>query len=120
MSSCVVIVIFLSCERDHFLCGDRSSLVAKKVYSCAAIEIFVSDKRDTVREHLELEFIDLIQGDMSVRKYESLFSQLYRFAHHCDEAVLPQKFIRFGYMTVLTAHRITTPVEVVESVISDE
>ncbi|XP_024198114.1 uncharacterized protein LOC112201469 [Rosa chinensis] len=47
-----------------------------------------------VREQLELKFITLVQGNMSVRDYEARFSQLYRFVPQMDVESLAKKFLR--------------------------
>ncbi|XP_024171872.1 uncharacterized protein LOC112177859 [Rosa chinensis] len=47
-----------------------------------------------VREQLEVEFLALTQGDMSVREYEAKFSQLYHFVRPMDALSLAGKFQR--------------------------
>ncbi|XP_062003241.1 uncharacterized protein LOC133720788 [Rosa rugosa] len=46
------------------------------------------------REKLEVDFISLIQGTMSVKDYEARFSQLYRFVRPMDPVSLARKFQR--------------------------
>ncbi|XP_004309973.1 PREDICTED: uncharacterized protein LOC101299926 [Fragaria vesca subsp. vesca] len=78
---------------------------------------------DTVREQLELEFITLVQGLMSVRDYEARFSQLYRFAREMDAVALSRKFIRglrHKLRNVVSSHRFATLAEVVESALAVE
>ncbi|XP_004293048.1 PREDICTED: uncharacterized protein LOC101295685 [Fragaria vesca subsp. vesca] len=64
---------------------------------------------DTVREQLELEFIALVQGLMSVRDYEAL--------------ALTRKFIRglrHKLRNVVTSHRFATLAEAIESALAVE
>ena len=77
----------------------------------------------TVREQLELEFIALVQGPMSVRDYEARFSQLYRFAREMDAVDLARKFIRglrHELRKLVTSHRFATLAEAVESALAVE
>ena len=77
----------------------------------------------TVREQLELEFIALVQGLMSVRDYEARFSQLYRFAREMDAVELARKFIRglrHELRKLVTSHRFATLAEAVESALAVE
>ncbi|XP_024200444.1 uncharacterized protein LOC112203754 [Rosa chinensis] len=46
-----------------------------------------------VREQLELEFIAIVQGNISVRDYEARFSQLYQFVPQIDAEDLAKKFL---------------------------
>ncbi|XP_024163862.1 uncharacterized protein LOC112170797 [Rosa chinensis] len=49
---------------------------------------------DAVREQIELDFIALEQGTMTVRDYETRFTQLYRFVPQLDAQALAKKFLR--------------------------
>ncbi|CAD5168201.1 unnamed protein product, partial [Musa acuminata subsp. malaccensis] len=51
---------------------------------------------DCIREQKELEFLDLIQGNLTVAKYDSKFTELSRFATHItdDEIRKAKKFER--------------------------
>ena len=51
---------------------------------------------DYMREQKELEFLNLIQGNMTVAKYESKFTELSRFATHMidDESRKAKRFER--------------------------
>nr|XP_011470265.1 PREDICTED: uncharacterized protein LOC105353163 [Fragaria vesca subsp. vesca] len=78
---------------------------------------------DTVREQLELEFIALVQGLMSVRDYEARFSQLYRFAREMDAVDLARKFIRglrHELRKLVTSHQFATLAEAIESALAVE
>ncbi|XP_062006027.1 uncharacterized protein LOC133723226 [Rosa rugosa] len=46
----------------------------------------------SVREQLEIEFLALVQGELSVRDYEARFSQLHRFVRKMDAEALAHKF----------------------------
>ncbi|KAL6191721.1 hypothetical protein ACLB2K_038111 [Fragaria x ananassa] len=78
---------------------------------------------DTMREQLELEFIALVQGLMSVRDYEARFSQLYHFAREMDAVDLSRKFVRglrHELQKAVISHRFATLAEAVESVLAVE
>ncbi|XP_050365441.1 uncharacterized protein LOC126783963 [Argentina anserina] len=64
-----------------------------------------------VQEELELEFLDLVQGDMTVREYEARFAQLYRFVRQMGATSLAQKLLRGlkqEYKTIISALCLST------------
>ncbi|XP_021829828.1 uncharacterized protein LOC110770053 [Prunus avium] len=72
---------------------------------------------DTVKEELQMEFINLTQGTMTVREYEARFAELSRFANPLSELQLTQKFQRGlnAYVKKMgTGFRHTKLVDVVE------
>lgn len=78
---------------------------------------------DTVKEELQMEFINLTQGTMTVREYEARFTELSRFADPLSELQQTQKFQRGlnAYVKkMVTGFRHTKMVDVVECAASIE
>ncbi|XP_021832400.1 uncharacterized protein LOC110772280, partial [Prunus avium] len=78
---------------------------------------------DTVKEELQMEFINLTQGTMTVREYEARFAELSRFADPLSELQQTQKFQRGlnAYVKkMVTGFRHTKMVDVVECAASIE
>ncbi|XP_050378268.1 uncharacterized protein LOC126795474 [Argentina anserina] len=77
----------------------------------------------TVQEELELEFLDLVQGGMTVREYDARFAQLYRFVKPIGATSLAQKFLRGlkqEYKTIISALCLSTKELMYESALNME
>ncbi|XP_050368900.1 uncharacterized protein LOC126786995 [Argentina anserina] len=77
----------------------------------------------TVQEDLELEFLELVQGDMTVREYEARFAQLYRFVRLMGATSVTQKFLRRlkkEYKTIISALCLSTKELMYESALNLE
>ncbi|XP_050365468.1 uncharacterized protein LOC126783995 [Argentina anserina] len=77
----------------------------------------------TVQEELELEFLDLVHGDITVRENEACFAQLYRFFRPMGATSLAQKFLRGlkqEYKTLISAVCLSTNELMYESVLNLE
>ncbi|XP_050365491.1 uncharacterized protein LOC126784026 [Argentina anserina] len=77
----------------------------------------------TVQENLELEFLALAQGDMTIREYDTRFSQLYRYVRPMGVTSLAQKFLRGlkqEYKTIISALCLSTKELMYESAMNLE
>ncbi|XP_050387333.1 uncharacterized protein LOC126803593 [Argentina anserina] len=77
----------------------------------------------TVQEDLELEFLELVHGDMTVREYEARFAQLYRFVRPMGETSLAHKFprgLKQEYKTIISALCLSTKELMYESALNLE
>ncbi|XP_050387406.1 uncharacterized protein LOC126803692 [Argentina anserina] len=77
----------------------------------------------TVKEELELQFLALNQGNMTVREYEARFDQLYQFVRPMDVTSLAQKFLRGlrpKYKNIIAAFCLSTKELIYESVLNLE
>ncbi|XP_061995008.1 uncharacterized protein LOC133712914 [Rosa rugosa] len=77
----------------------------------------------SAREQIELEFIALTQGTMTVREYETQFTQLYRFVPQMDARALAKKFLRgLNHMIreILYPLRLATKADIFASAMAHE
>ncbi|XP_050385991.1 uncharacterized protein LOC126802405 [Argentina anserina] len=77
----------------------------------------------TVQEDLELELLELVQGDMTIREYEARFAQLYWFVRPMGATSLVQKFLRGlkqEYKTIRSALCLSTKELMYESAMNLE
>jgi hypothetical protein len=77
----------------------------------------------SVQEDLELEFLALVQGDMTIREYDARFSQLYRYVRPMGATALAQKYLRGlrqEYKTMISVLCLTTREQIFESAMSLE
>ncbi|XP_062014480.1 uncharacterized protein LOC133731020 [Rosa rugosa] len=78
---------------------------------------------DAVKEQIELDFISLEQGTMTVREYETRFTQLYRFVPQLDAQALAKKFLRglnSRIREIVYPLRLTTKEEIFASAMAHE
>ena len=77
----------------------------------------------SVQEDLELEFLALVQGDMTIREYDARFSQLYRYVRPMGATALAQKYLRGlkqEYKTMISVLCLTSREQIFESAMSLE
>ncbi|XP_062014289.1 uncharacterized protein LOC133730781 [Rosa rugosa] len=78
---------------------------------------------DAVREQIEQDFIALEQGTMTVREYETRFTQLYKFVPQLDARALAKKFLRgltYRIREILYPLRLATKGEIFASAMAHE